>query len=792
MALAQHFLARAQGRRSFYTAPTKALVNEKFFELCEAFGAESVGLLTGDASVNRDASLVCCTAEILSNLALRSDKAGVDYVVMDEFHYFGDQDRGVAWQIPLVTQKQVQFLLMSATLGDTHEIRQNLQDYTSRSVACVTGMERPVPLEFEYRDTPIHETIQDLVASDRAPIYLVNFTQRDCAEQAQNLTSINVCSKEDKQAISRNLSEVSLDTPYGKEFARFLRHGIGVHHAGLLPKYRRVVERLAQEGLIRVISGTDTLGVGVNIPIRTVVIRQLYKYDGHKTALLTARDFHQITGRAGRKGFDDQGYVVVQAPEWTIENKRIDAKLQAQPHLRKKLHKKKPPPGAVRWDEAVFRSLQSKPPEALTPQFRVTHGILIQLLQAEAEARQTQNNTQARSLGYRRLTELIGRSYCTPAQKKHWRIHAANLFRALRKAGIILISPSETSGRALVSVADGLQKDFSLLHSLSLYVVESQQALDQQSDTYALDLLSLVEAIMEDPKVILFAQLRKKKDILVAQLKAQGVEYEERMERLEQVEIDKPNAEFIYTTFNAFAEYHPWLGEENIRPKSIARDMYERCLSFVETIREFGLARSEGVLLRYLSQVYKTAVQTVPENCWCESFEDVLAFLHGLIRRTDSSLLEEWELLVSDPGDKPPEAREEEEKPYDPLADLRTFKLRIRNELHVLLKALADQDYDSASGLVYQGHDHTWSVNELEQAMQDYFSQHESVILTPQARQTHNTIVNKEGPRRFDVRQKIIDPEGDQDWMLYCQVDLTKERDDYETKPLIELIQIGT
>ncbi|HET6281065.1 MAG TPA: DEAD/DEAH box helicase, partial [Polyangia bacterium] len=258
IATALHFKATAEGKRSIYTCPIKALVNEKFFALCALFGPENVGMLTGDASINRDAPIICCTAEILSNMALRDPDARADYVVMDEFHYYSDRERGVAWQIPLLSLRDATFLLMSATLGETRGIEEGLRALTGRDIAAVRSRDRPVPLDFEYRETPLHETIADLVATRRYPIYLVNFTQRSCADEAQNLLSVDICSKDEKEAIRLATAHVSFDTPYGKDFQRFIRHGLGVHHAGLLPKYRLLVEKLAQTGLLKVVSGTDT------------------------------------------------------------------------------------------------------------------------------------------------------------------------------------------------------------------------------------------------------------------------------------------------------------------------------------------------------------------------------------------------------------------------------------------------------------------------------------------------------------------------------------------------------
>lgn len=786
VAKALHFQAMCEGRSSFYTAPTKALVNEKFFDLCDTFGPEKVGLLTGDASVNHNAPIICCTAEILSNQALCSDEVNVDYVIMDEFHYYGDPERGIAWQIPLISMHDTVFLLMSATLGDTFEIVQRLESFTERKAAVIRAAHRPVPLEFEYRETPLTETIQDLVQKSQAPIYLVHFTQRDCSEQAQNLTSISVCSKEDRQSIAREIAQFRFQTPYGKEFSRIIRQGVGVHHAGLLPRYRRIVERLSQTGLIKVISGTDTLGVGVNIPIRTVLFSQLYKYDGTKIKLLTARAFHQIAGRAGRKGFDDKGFVVVQAPEWIIENQRMKAKVASNPNLKKKMVLKKQPARSIPWDKAQFQKLTNSPPEPLVPQFNVTHGMLVHLLRGDP-------NTP--SGGYRRLIELIGRSHGTQLEKKHQRRRAALLFRTLVEAEIVQLIRDDQKKQTRVRVREDLQTDFSLNHTLSLFLVDTLEKLDPNSESYALDLLSLVESIQDDPKFILLRQLDKLKTELMAKLKAEGVEYEKRIEALEQVEYPKPKADFIYDSFNAFSKKHPWVSGENIKPKSIARMMYENWSGFNDYIKEFGLARSEGVLLRYLSQVYKTAVQNVPESYWTVELEEILAYLHTLVRCTDSSLIEEWEQMFA-PDQTSPTLESTFQPPpaTDPFRALarnrRAFTARIRTELHLLLKSLGNKDYEAACLAIYTHGDILWTPERMEQEIAPYYAQHAFIDLTPRARLAEYTIVIEETPDIWSARQRIIDPEGEEDWTIYCVIDLSKTREPSE--PLIELDRIGT
>ncbi|HJT05016.1 MAG TPA: DEAD/DEAH box helicase, partial [Pseudonocardiaceae bacterium] len=326
VATGAHASALAQGKRSFYTAPIKALVSEKFFAACDVFGADQVGMLTGDSSVNADAPIICCTAEVLANMALRSGPdTDVGLVVMDEFHFYADPDRGWAWQVPLLELPRTQFLLMSATLGDVGFFEQDLTQRTGRPTAVVRSAQRPVPLSFRYVTTPLHETLEELLATDSAPVYVVHFTQAAAAEQAQALTSINVCSRAEKDAISGLIGSFRFTAGFGRTLSRLVRHGIGVHHAGMLPRYRRLVERLAQSGLLKIVCGTDTLGVGINVPIRTVLLTALAKYDGTRTRHLTAREFHQIAGRAGRAGYDTAGTVVVQAPEHVVDNAKAVA-----------------------------------------------------------------------------------------------------------------------------------------------------------------------------------------------------------------------------------------------------------------------------------------------------------------------------------------------------------------------------------------------------------------------------------------------------------------------------------
>ncbi|MEC9059359.1 MAG: DUF3516 domain-containing protein, partial [Actinomycetota bacterium] len=382
VATAAHFDALANSKRCWYTAPIKALVSEKFFSLCEELGADNVGMLTGDGSVNAGAPIICCTQEVLANVALRHGSAApVDTAVIDEFHYYSDRDRGWAWQVPLLELTNTQFLLMSATVGPAEFFLEDLEKRTGRQAIEVTSQHRPVPLGWEYRESTLLESIHDLVELDRAPVYIVHFTQRAASERAQALTSLDVLSRAEKDRVKEAIADFRFDSPFGKDVARFVKAGIGVHHAGLLPKYRLLVERLTQDGLLKLICGTDTLGVGVNVPIRTVLFTQLCKFDGHDTAVLSVRDFHQIAGRAGRKGFDDQGYVWCQAPEHHVENLKATAKAGDDAKKLRKIQRKKPPErGYAHWDDKTFERLRDGQPEKLKSNFEVSHSMLLNVL----------------------------------------------------------------------------------------------------------------------------------------------------------------------------------------------------------------------------------------------------------------------------------------------------------------------------------------------------------------------------------------------------------------------------
>jgi superfamily II RNA helicase len=781
---AAHFAALAEGKRSVYTAPIKALVSEKFFALCRDFGSDLVGMVTGDAAVNPDAPIICCTQEILANWALRDGhRAPVDVAVVDEFHFYGDPQRGWAWQVPLLEMPQTQFVLMSATLGDVAFFQRDLTDRTGRETSVVRSAQRPVPLEFEYRTSTLHASVSDLLESGRAPIYLVHFTQKDATDAAQNYVSLDPLTKDEKDRVKEALAGFRFDSPIGRDLRRFITSGVGVHHAGLLPKYRLLVEKLAQQGLLKVICGTDTLGVGVNVPIRSVLFTQLCKYDGTGVRILSNREFAQIAGRAGRKGFDDRGFVWVQAPEHVVEN--LESERKAAEKGRKKVVKKSQPDrGYAHWTEDTFTKLVDGKPEQLQSHFQVTHQMVMQLLDRPASYVASDTDPDGERIdGCRALRRILTVNHETRKRQRAHIRRAISIYRSLVDADLLEFPPEPDDLGRTVRVNFDLQDEFALHQPLSLWAVEALgrlRAAEVEAGAvddlvHALNVLSVIEAVQENPGVILAAQTQRAKDTLMSEMKAAGVEYEERMERLSQVEHPKPNRDWTYHDFGEFRSRHPWVGSDNVKPKSIAREMFERAMTFGEYVQDYGLKRSEGVVLRYLSDVYKGLVQNVPDEHRTDELDDVTAWLGAVVRQVDSSLIDEWEKLLHPDEDEPTSAvRPTVERTI--VDDERAFRVMVRNRLWDWLQSLA-------RGSTEIGPTSSDSPD-LSDALAGYLAEFEVIATDANARAMFS----------FDrasgvATQELCDDEGPTAWRLTADVDLAASAE--EGRAVVHLRTLG-
>jgi superfamily II RNA helicase len=762
VATAAHFAALAAGDRSFYTAPIKALVSEKFFALCDVFGPANVGMMTGDGSVNAEAPIICCTAEVLANIALRDGAdADADLVIMDEFHYYADPERGWAWQVPLIELPRAQFLLMSATLGDVTRFEQDLTRRTGRPTAVVKSAERPVPLTFRFVLDPLHETITELLETKQAPIYVVHFTQAAAIEQAQALMSINVCSRAEKDAIAELIGRFRFTAGFGKTLSRLVRHGIGVHHAGMLPRYRRLVETLAQAGLLKVICGTDTLGVGINVPIRTVLLTSLSKYDGTVTRLLQAREFHQIAGRAGRAGFDDAGMVVVQAPEHVIANERALAKVGDDPKKRRKFVRKKPPPGMVSWGQPTFDRLVAAEPEALRSSFKVSHAMLLNVISRPGDC-------------FASMRHLLTDNHEErPAQRRH--IHTAiQIYRALLAGGVVerLAEPDEQGRLARLTV--DLQEDFALNQPLSPLALAAIELLDVTAPEYPLNVLSVIESTLDNPRPVLSAQLFRARGEAVAEMKAEGLDYETRTVLLEDVSYPQPLADLLESAYQIYRQGHPWVADYELAPKSVARDMFERAMTFTEYIAWCGLARSEGLLLRYLADAYKALRQSVPDEAKTEELTDLIEWLGEMVRQVDSSLLDEWERLANPEAAEAITADQLDERPPAVTGNLRAFRVLVRNALFRRVELAALQRWDELGELDDEA---GWNADAWADALEPYFAEHDDIGTGANARGPAMLIIDDSDKDVWRVRQIFDDPRGDHDWGFSAEVDLAGSDD---------------
>ncbi|WP_276868462.1 DEAD/DEAH box helicase [Enorma massiliensis] len=807
VALGMLFLGMAQGRRAYYTAPIKALVSEKFFDLVEVLGRDNVGMITGDTHINTQAPVICCTAEILANQALREgEDTDVGVVAMDEFHYFADPDRGWAWQVPLLTLPHTQFMLMSATLGDVTQIADALEERTGRIVDRVTNAPRPVPLAYEYVDTALEGTVELALRRDEAPLYIVHFSQDAALATAQSLANFGIATKEQREAVKEAAKGTRFTTAFGKILKRLISNGVGVHHAGMLPRYRLLVERLAQQGLLPVICGTDTLGVGINVPIHTVVLTALTKFDGYKMRRLRAREFHQIAGRAGRAGFDTEGMVIAEAPEYEIENAKLIAKAGDDPKKLRKLKKKKPPEGFVTWNKQTFERLCEAVPETLKPRLRITNSMVLSMVERGGDARA-------------RVSELIEASLQTPEEKLKLEARASEIFATLIDTGVVVrdevpggadapsdtdapsgagtssgvdapdgadapgdtSAPTDAAPRVEYSLTVDLPEDFALDQPLSPFLLAALELLDPESETYTFDLISMVEATLEDPKQVLRAQERQARDAAMAAMKADGVEYEERLERLQDITYPKPLEDLLDAAFAQYCTKVPWAADYELSPKSVLRDMLESAADFKGYIQKLGIARSEGILLRYLAEAFRSLDRTVPLEKRNDQLNDIISWLGFVVRSVDSSLVDEWAAAGEDSAfdAAPPSGADVV------VADRRGMTLLVRNALFRRVSLAARERADELGEL-----DEAWGMGELRwrRALEAFFEAHEELLVDGDARSTAFFTIDEsdelkpaaEGGHVWHVHQIFHDSDGDHDFGIMADVDLDATQEESE------------
>ena len=818
VALGMMFMAMASGQRAYYTAPIKALVSEKFFYLVDILGRDNVGMITGDSHINTGAPVICCTAEILANQALREgEDTDVGFVAMDEFHFFSDPDRGWAWQVPLLTLPHTQFLLMSATLGDMTAIGDTLSRTTGRDLELIADAPRPVPLSYEYVKTALEGTVELALRQGDSPLYIVHFSQDAALQSARALASYGVASKEQREAIKEAIKGGRFTTAFGKTLKHLISSGVGLHHAGMLPRYRLLVEKLAQQGLLPVICGTDTLGVGINVPIHTVLLTGLTKFDGYKQRRLRSREFHQIAGRAGRSGFDTEGVVIAEAPEFEIENHKAELKAMGDPKKMKKLKKKRPPEGFVTWNEDTFTRLIESEPETLKPRLRITHSMVLAEVEQGGDA-------------WERVLALIDASLQTPEEKAKLKGRAAEIFATLIDAGVVvreacgadadadngnvdsipavslteapenleelraldaerdeeggandevsrsIVEEGTATGHPLDGAANyfltvDLPEDFALDQPLSPFLLAALELLDPESPTYTLDLISMVEATLEDPKQILRAQERRARDAAMNAMKAEGVDFEERLDRLQDVTYPKPLVEMLDVAFATYCAQVPWANDYELSPKSVLRDMLETGCDFKSYIAQYKIARCEGILLRYLTEAYRSLDRTVPVERRTEELDDIVSWLGLVVRSVDSSLVDEWANAGMEPGAAPIKHGDEV------VADRRGMTLMVRNTLFQRVRLAALDRADALGDL-----DVDWGFGESRWArvLDAFYEAHEDLLIDADARSAAFLEIDESDEQTdhiWHVHQVFHDSDGDHDFGIMADVDLDATQD---------------
>ena len=771
VAVAGVLLARNERRRAVWTAPIKALVAEKFFDLVDLLGAADVGLATGDAAINVDAPVLVCTAEVLANHALVTGPASdFGFACLDEFHYYGDSDRGWAWQIPLLELTNCQMLLASATLGDMSAITADLAVRSGRDVTEVTSVDRPTPLYHQWRTTAVADSVAEAVKDGLSPVYVVHANQAAAIERAQGLVNLNVTTRPQREAIAAAMADVRMTRGFGDTLSRLIRNGVGVHHAGMLPRYRRLVERLAGQGLLPVICGTDTLGVGVNIPIRTVLMTALTKFDGTRVRRFSVREFHQLAGRAGRPGFDPDGHVWAQAPDHVIDNARALAKAGDDPKARRKAAKSaRTPDGFVNYDEATMQRLVTGQPELLASRFRVTADLVASVL--------------SRNDGPAALKHLLRTNHDPEPRRRQHQRRAIAVYRSLEAAGVaerLRDDHGRCVGVRVGSLVEGEDERSALRFSspLMTYAIEVMATLDRDDPAYVVDVVSVTESVLDDPRQILQAQQNAAKGAEVARLKAEGVPFEERMELLESITWPRPLADVLEACFETYRQNHPWVTAEP-SPKSILREMLESGDSFATFVRRYRLERSEGLVLRYLTDAWRTLDRSLPDDVYSDALEDVVEWLGELIRATDATLLDEWTLLAGRPvhDHLAPEALESV-RAWPPSA----WRTAVRTAAFGWVELLATRS------VIVLADRSGWSEDRLADAMAAYWAEYDSIGTDADARSAHQFTLVEE-VERWVITQRLVDPSGDGEWRFVAIVDLEQAKTD--GAPILRLDQLG-
>ncbi len=658
MAKAALQAAVMRGERAIYTTPLRALTEEKYRELCADFGDENVGFATGDYKVNREAPIQVEVAEILWNRVV-GDKSvcPAEVVVMDEGHYFNDPERGYVWEQSIIgLDPRSQLVILSATVGRPDRFCQWASLTRRVPMELVESRERKVPLVHDFREEPLIDTVRELAHKGDVPAIVFVFGREQCFEVARLLKSCRrFTTDEEKAKVEALCDEALLPGGVANELRPLFSHGIGIHHAGILPRYKQLVEQLALERLIKFVVSTETIAAGINLPARTVVFPSLRKFIKNEPRMVTAAEYHQMAGRAGRPQFDDRGLAITLAPEEIVS--------ELKKELRDAAKRPAYDEGKVR--KSVYNKARSEAQRKgdiiWTPE---SHAELVRGEPAELRSKTKITTEQVLAIGLPDLatTALPGAGFVAPKKTELAERMAeaeASLPPSMRLDIVtmidnLLLEDRERRGlhKTLAQLVDNLRAiEVIDQHGTQVagMMIRQLQGMDGLFIWYALynhdldyvELRQLVEFLVDHD--IIQRQLDRKEE----DKKREWVKARLRELRLENPQLtwDDVVAEWerehprpltkVEEVFQAFsaAVPHPEL-HGGKKPKNVWATMEDSGMSFLEFVAAEGLQHEEGNLFSYLVRVMNFA-NKLGEASHLDQLCDLSDRVRALLARID-------------------------------------------------------------------------------------------------------------------------------------------------------------
>lgn len=656
MAKAALHAALGRGHRAIYTTPLRALTEEKYRELSADFGEHNVGFATGDYKVNRDAPIQVEVAEILWNRIV-ADKhvSPAEIVVMDEGHYFNDPERGYVWEQSIIgLDPRTQLVVLSATVGHPEKFCHWVELTRRVTMALVDSRERKVPLVHEFREEMIIDTVRELAFSGDVPAIVFVFGREQCFEVARLLKSCRrFTTDEEKAKVEAMCDEALLPSGASKELRPLLTHGIGIHHAGILPRYKQLVEQLALERLIKFVVSTETIAAGINLPARTVVFPALRKFVKQAPRLVTAAEYHQMAGRAGRPQFDDRGLAITLAPEQIVSDLKKELKDAAKRAAYDEAKVKKSVYNRARSDA------QRKGDIVWTPE---VHAELVRGEPAELRSKTKITAEQVLAIG---LPDLTATKIATDSVEARMAAAEASLPPSMRLDIVTVIENLLLEDRERVVLQKTLAQLVDNLKAIGVIdehgkqisgqMIRDLQGMDGLFIYYVLfnhqleyiELRELIEYLI-DHDVIQRLLDRKGEDAKREWCRAKLRELREGNPHITwedvEAEWDKEHprpptkVEVIHAELSAKVP-HPEL-HGGKKPKNVWATLEDSGMGFLEFVERHSLEHEEGNLFSYLVRVMNFA-RKLGQASQLSEFEDMAERVQKLLARVDIRLIDD-------------------------------------------------------------------------------------------------------------------------------------------------------